>query len=259
MAKQSKRIFGMTRAQVGILAGLGLLALFSACGLAALIFFNSPAGVSSGLPPETSPTPESGTTPAESATPEASPTPAPTAFVPPAGWKEFSNSQVSLWLPENFVGGDMRSGREASISEVQALGQYFANMVSIMQNAGPTYSLLMVDKNLDSSIIITSVSAQYDPVGQDISLGEYIRLTLANSSAASVTINEQIKLTLLGYEARRMTYQYRMGASESTNIAYILKDGSNFWTITYSLPPQKYPDLLAMVEQSMATLKILNH
>lgn len=259
MPRKSQRIFGMTRVQAGILAGLGLLALCSVGGVAALIFFNSPASLASGLPPAASPTPEIWSTPAETATPEASPTPEPTAFVAPAGWKEFSNTQLALWLPENFVGGDMREGREASIGEVQALGQYFGNMVSLMQNASSNYSLWMVDKNLDSSIIITSVAAQYDPVGQDISLGEYIRLTLANSSVASVTINEQIKLRLLGYEARRMTYQYRMGSSESTNLAYIIKDGTNFWTVTYSLSPQKYPELLPMVEQSIATLKLLKH
>ncbi|GAB4493057.1 MAG: hypothetical protein OHK0031_16090 [Anaerolineales bacterium] len=257
MAKPSQRIFGMSRTQAGILAGLGLLAFFSVCGVAALIFFNSPASVPSGLPPAASATPEIWATPAATETPAASPTPAATEFVPPAGWKQFSNSQLSLWLPESFVGGDMRSGREASIAEVQALGDYFGNMVTIMQNAGPTYSLLMVDKNLDSSIIITSVSAQHEAVGQDISLGEYIRLTLSNSSLASITINEQLKVTVLGLEARRMTYQYRMGTSESTNISYTIKDGRDFWTITYSLPPQKYPELLTMVEQSIATLQIL--
>ncbi|NCP86632.1 MAG: hypothetical protein CO094_12745 [Anaerolineae bacterium CG_4_9_14_3_um_filter_57_17] len=257
MAKQPGRILGMTNAQIGILAGLGFLALASLCVVGWLIFSNMSANAVPELPLTASSPVETSVLPAETPTPESSPTPAPTAFVAPAGWKEFSNSQVSLWLPENFAGGDMLSGRANTIAEVKALGQYFANIVTVMQSSGPTYSLWMVDKNMDNSIIISTVAVQYDPVGQEMALGEYIRLTLENSSVASITINEHKPMTILGYEARRLTYQYRMGTSESTNVAYTLKDGMNFWTVTYSLAPEEYPTLLPMIEQSIASLKFL--
>jgi hypothetical protein len=264
MKRKSPRYLGMTGMQVGILATLSAVALLSICGVSWVILSTSAslsppaaeAPTDLPIPATASPTDQA------SAEPTSTPTPTPLPIAtsaPPGGWVEFQAQGVDLWLPGNFVGGDMLDQRSETIKQVDKLGKYFKNVVVEMRNAPKETLLWMLDKNIDQSIIITLVVVQHYTSTQDKNIDQFVQDDLNSNDngtpvAMFITVNETKKMTLLGYEVRRLTFQQSIaGGHEAIGIIYYIKAGADFWTIKYSLDPSEYVDLLPTVEQSIHT------
>jgi hypothetical protein len=268
MKRKSARYLGMTGTQLAILAGLSVVAVLSVGGGALLILMMSlspnvaavPVPLSTQMPATVSPTP------ASQATAEPTLTLMPTApvvatIVPPGGWIEFKTQEAGLWLPENFVGGDMLNHRSETIQKVNKLGKYFKNVVDQLNEASATTLLAMVDKNIDQSIVITIVGVSHFVSTEDKSIDQFIQDDLNSDVngtpvAMFVTVNETKKVTLLGREARRLTYQAHGVGLEAIRIVYYIKDGTDFWGVSYSLDPNEFVDMLPMVEQSIHTFNL---
>lgn len=266
MKKTSKYFLGMTQTQQLILGGLAFLAILSICGLGYLILSN--AGVSrSVLPPLTqvvvSPT---ALIVGDAASPTLEFTPIPEFTLtptfalpatPPAGWVKFETPGAELWLPDSFVGGDMTIKRKETIQKVNKLGKRYSDVVDSMKAEDETTLLFMADKNIIHNII-TEVKVEHLILKQDISLKDYIQETYVSEGDLVVIIYENKKMTLLGYEARRLTYQSRLTSGlEGTVIEYALKDGLNVWFVAYILPPDQILDAVPMIEQSIATFNFV--
>jgi hypothetical protein len=263
MKTAAKRYFGMTQTQLAILGCLAFLMILALCVLGYLISSGSAptysAPPAASIQSMTSSTPTlPGVTETVSTTPEVILTPTQSALpaAPPAGWVIYQSTGVEIWLPDNFAGGDMFNTRSETIKRVNKLGNRYASVVAAMKKEDKSTLLFMVDKNQQATDML-QVKVRHLTLIDDLSLKQYINQTYVSSDTLQVTINENKKMTLLGREARRLTYQARLGSGvESTVIEYVIKDGQDIWFVTYLLPAGQILDSMPMIDQSIATFNI---
>jgi len=256
MKTAAKRYFGMTETQLAILGSLAFLMILALCGFGYLISLGSattestPAALPaqamtvstatmSGVIETASPAPQVALTPTQSSLPAA----------PPAGWVIYQTNGVEIWLPDNFAGGDMFSARSETIKRVNKLGKHYTSVVAAMKKEDENTLLFMVDKNQQETVGLE--------VKDDLTLKQYIDRTYVSQGNLQVTINANKKMSLLGREARRLTYQSRQSYGvENTIIEYVIKDGQDIWLVVYLLPAGQILDLMPMIDQSVATFNI---
>jgi hypothetical protein len=263
MNKAGQSYFGMKQTQIAILGGLAFILMLSLCGFGYLVFSGFSALPSASPPPPiqavatptrafpiiteaTLPTLEITITPAVALT-----------AAPPAGWIKFRTASAELWLPDYFVGGDMTVKRSETIQKVAKLGIRFSDVVASMKKEDKSTLLFMVDKNISDTVIL-EVMVEHIILKEDLPLKDYIDQTYVSEGDLMVIINENKKMTLLGREARRLTYQSRQTSGlEGTVIEYAIKDGLGVWFVAYILPPDQILDLMPMIDQSITTYKII--
>jgi len=259
---------GMTGTQVAILAGLSLVAVLAICAAAWVILSirsmgstptvlqaTSPAPISPPVSAATQAPQETATEPASVATLTATVMPAEQAMAtsaPGDGWKQFQTTGATLWLPANFVGGDVLNHKEQVILNVARLGSSYSNVANGIRKSPAGTVLWMIDKNGSKSMLITTVKAVHQTLSADTTLQKYIDDYLAAKSGIP-TINGSKKMVLVGRETRRLTYQELVGTLEYTRVDYFIKDDADFWVVSYFMDANLYFDTLPIIEQSMHT------
>jgi hypothetical protein len=184
------------------------------------------------------------------------------AGTPPAGWVEFRTDAASLWLPANFVGGDLVHSKQRTISKINALGSFYRNAVVAIQQTNEESVLWMVDKTPKQTDIITTVNVRHIISTEDVSLDQYIHDFLAGNVqgtpvAMLLTVNGTKKVTLLGMDAMRLSYSTFYAGHSTSGFLYYIKDGADIWVVNYGLGPEEYYDMLPMVEQSIQTFNLI--
>ena len=267
MEKSTKSYFGMTQTQLSILGGLGFFAILVVCLFGYLVISSAPIPASSVpllLPTQlpASPTLPLAQTPSPfpemTGTPEmtVSPTPA-ISDVPPLDWIKFGSAGVELWLPGSFVGGDMVAKRKETIQKVNRLGSHFVDIVASMRKEAPTTLIFTVDKKIVGTVV-TEVKVERIVLTEDVPLKNYIDQSYVSQGDLMIVLSENKKMSLLGLEARRLTYQSRQTSGlEGTVIEYAIKDGLNIWFVAYLLPPDEILNFEPVIKQSIATFKII--
>jgi len=259
---------GMTGTQVAILAVLSLVAVLSICAAAWVILSIRSMATAPTVLQATSPAPISTATPAPQATGTAAATepalvgaatvtgtPAGQAIAtsaPGDGWKKFQTTGATIWLPSNFVGGDVLNHKEQVILNVAKLGSWYSNVANGIRKAPAGTVLWMIDKNGGKSMLITTLKAVHQTISADTTLQKYIDDYFAAKSSIP-TINGTKKMSLVGRETRRLTYQELVGTLEYTRVDYFIKDDGDFWVVSYFMDANLYFDTLPMIEQSMQT------
>ena len=263
MKGKNARVMGMTGTQIGILAGLSLVAVLSVCVLF-WMFSSALTGYSQAetqppapVQPSATPTPAQAAPTAAAVTPTGTP-PLVATSAPPAGWIRFQTPGAALWLPDTFVGGDMAQHRSGTIQIVTRLGKYFKNAATAMQTAPKEFVLWMVNKNAQQSMIISTATVQHLTSTSEKNIDQFVQDDLnsnANGTPAAmfIEINGTKKMMVLGHEARRITYLFHQAGTEEMGVTYFVKNSAEFWVIGYIVGPQEYIDMLPTFEQSMQT------
>jgi len=262
MKKKSKRYYGMTMAQIQILAGaavgglliVGILLAFllmPASNLAAPQAVETKAAT-----PTKTPAP---TIAAETDTPTAPPVIA--TKIPPTGWVEFTTQGAAIWLPGSFTGGDMGADRENTIAKVTKLGRYYRSVTTGMKNANKETVMWMLDKTPRLNEGITNVIVSQIASPEDVNLDEYIKNNLNSDSNGTpttmlMTVNQTKKITVLGRDARRLTISQMFFGQEAVGLIYYVKDSGNIWAIMYIFSSKQYVDMFANAEKSIQTFYI---
>lgn len=264
MKQKSKRYYGMTVSQIGILVGAAVLGLLVVGVIFVSIQMSTAPQAQLTVATEIIP-PTQTPVPAVSAMDE-TPTPTPAAVIatlaPPDGWIAFETQGATLWLPASFVGGDMLVSKQETITKVTRLGKFYKNAINSMKTANKEIALWMVDKTIKQTDIITTVRVQHIISTEDLSLDEYIRNYFngdveGTPIAMLLTVNETRKMTILGREARRLTYSTTFVGHSVMGLLYYIKDGPDIWAVSYDLGPKEYVDMLPMVEQSIQTFNLV--
>src|SRR6187551_414551 len=120
MKKKSKRYYGMTVTQIGILVGAAVFGLLTIGIILVVVLTSTPKAQ---LPIATAvvSASTSTSTPAPTVAIETeTPTPAPVVatVMPPGGWVQFDTPGVIFWLPSGYVGGDLVNNKQAIINKM---------------------------------------------------------------------------------------------------------------------------------------------
>jgi len=229
-----RKYFGMTRMQIGILAGLaGLLCLIVAVG-GWFIFRNTGSNTGAGSSDPTAiPTVTSVMVTPPTITPTITMTPIPYEQLIPADWKQYKTSLVEIWMPGNFKLSDNRTK-------------------DITANFGVP-DLLLTEVSSKSSAYNMLVSVSYD-----LSTGDSLDALLDEkfpSIPYQARIADRRTVYVNTLEARRVLIEFKVENIEYNNMVYIIQDGSTIWYVEYVAQIAEFFENLPVFEQSIKTFR----
>jgi hypothetical protein len=233
---QDRKYFGISRRQLGILAGMAVVAclLFGVTGLLALrngsnLFSRSPEPTAIIQP---SPTRLISPTAAITETP----TPIPYEQLIPYGWIQHKTQLIELWVPPEFT-----SAVAGEVSGVSGSSVYL-NLALISTSSKSSYS--------------TSVSVSYEPLTSD-SLKEFLDARLSNIPPG-VNRVEHRTVSINATEAVRLMFESQADNNLNINdLLFVFQDGSTVWYVKYSAEIAEFYEMLPFFEESIKTFRVV--
>lgn len=235
---EEQKYFGMTRVQIGILAGLAGVLVLTICVGAFLVFRNWNPTASA---PQPTSTPAPTVTSVVVAPPTITPTPAPTAIpyeqLIPADWKQYKTSLVEIWLPSNFKLADKKTLDQTA---QLALNELFITEIPSKTSA---YNML--------------VSVSYDLMTGD-SLDEFLQTKLSQLPA-EVRVTDRRTVYVNTVEARRLMIEFRANNIDINDMVYVFLDGNTVWYVEYVAQIGEFFENLPVFEQSIKTFRTVKY
>jgi hypothetical protein len=233
--QQNDKYFGMTRAQLGILAALALTAclLFALTGWFALrASLNRLPDAQEGAPVSQS-TPTPWTIP--SLAPTGTATPIPYETLVPHDWVQFKTGLVEIWLPAEFQPADTQLFNNSSNT---AIGE-----------------LILTDSREESAVYPMLVIVSYEPLTAD-SLDAFLDAEAARISS-DFRVVERRKVTLNTAESVRFVFEARFNNVEVNDLTYVFLDGGTVWYVEFIAQINEFYESLSVFEKSAQTFRVV--
>ena len=228
------KYFGMTLKQLGILAGLAVVAclLFTLTGWFALRnSFRSASDLQSTQVSQFTATPWAIPSPA----PTGTTTPVPYEDLIPNGWAQYKTSLVEIWLPAEFQPGDPQLFNNSTNT---AIGE-----------------LLLTNSGSEPSVYRMLVIVSYEPLTAD-SLDAYLDAEIAKLPA-EIRVAERREVTLNTTEAVRLVFETRYNNLDVNDLTYVFQDGSTIWYVEYIAQINEFFEMLSVFEKSAQTFRVV--
>ena len=245
--------FGMTKAQLGILIGLAILAVILIVAIAGLFFSRKGIGFSS--PPPTPPVARSTPTMIviPTFTPTQTPTPIPYEKRIPEGWKQFKTELIEIWLPSNFKLANADKLTQDARKRYEEMG--LQELIDYNEQSEAIIDLGLVDEESGSALYRTVASISYEPL-TEASLDDYVKKDVAKLPSM-MSLVEQEKVQIGSDEAIKLVYELRVGSLSVNDLEYIFLDGSTVWIVGYFAEINEFYQQLPTFEQSIQTFRIV--
>ena len=232
----NKKYFGMTVTQIGILAGLAVLALGLFCVVGSLVL----GKVSGSSAPDATtatltlqPTVTMVTTPTLTTTPES--TPLPYESLIPAAWVQYRTALFEIWMPTGY--------KTAKTVDVLMTGLGGSSIMDLSLSASIT-------PKATKKIYMT---VSYEPVTAD-TLDAFVTARL---TGLGMTPSERTKITLNTVPAVRLVLSGRKGNTDINELTYVILDGTTVWYIQYTAGITDFYNTLANFESSVKTFRVV--
>ncbi len=236
---EDQKYFGMTRAQIGILAGMAGLLVLIACVGGWFILGNSNAGFSAPVqfPTVTAPTVTSIVVIPPTITPTITLTPVPYEQLIPAGWNQYKTSLVEIWMPNNFKLADKKTVNQTAGFALPEL------LITEIPSKSSAYNML--------------VGVSYDlMVGN--SLDEFLDAKFPNLPYQA-RVSDRRTVFVNSVEARRIVVEFRINNIDFNDMVYVFLDGSTVWYVEYVAQISEFFDNLPVFEQSIKTFRTVKY
>lgn len=175
------------------------------------------------------------------------------AQAPPPGWQRFSSGRVSIWLPQRFVGGDARQPEHLQ-RELERADPLVAHLMldTLRDNQGVL--LLAVDRQSNFDQFVNHLLVLEERAPARIRLETYMRAAL-HHAGDQVRVLEQEVIPIGAQHAGRIVLE-QDGACHCTQLVYIFKSGSSFWSVLFSSASVQFDQLRPLFEQSVQTFAV---
>ncbi len=233
----SKKYFGMTVTQLGILGGLAGLAFLMFCILGFLIIGRGIRGLGAQQVALSTNTPQPTVTPVLSPTPTATPaaTPIPYETLIPKDWVQYHKDLYELWLP---------AGYKAAKADPLVLGL----------GGTPVLDLSLQGKYTSKSPNKIYVTVSYEPMTGD-TFDAFLKSRL---DSMGLNPSERSKVMLNTVPAIRLVFSGRKSdTTEINELTYVVLDGTTVWYVQYTAEITEYFDLLDTFEHSAQTFRMV--
>lgn len=232
-------ISGMTRTQIGILAGMaGFLVLFFCVG-GWIVFrgLGSPRTNMPGQAPTVAPTVTSIVNIPPTVTPTITLTPIPYDQLIPADWNQYKTSLVELWMPKNFA---LASQKTSEFTD-----HFF------------TTELLINEVTSKSSAYRMQVAVTYDLMTGD-SLDAYLDERFPQLPFQA-TVTDRRTVFVNSEESRRVVIEFKVNNVDYNDMVYVFQDGNTVWYVQYIAELTEFFDNLPVFEQSIKTFRMVKY
>ena len=231
---QDRKFLGMTVRQLGILAGLGVVAclIFGVTGSLALrrglgLFSPDPQPTPVVQPSATLAIPPT-------ITPTGTVTPIPYEQLIPYGWTQHQTQLMEIWMPPDF--------KNAAPGVVSAV-------------AGDSVVLnLALVSSLSKSSYPISLSVSYEPLTAN-TMEEFLKVKLSNIPM-DINMVENQKVSLNGKDAVRLMFEGKRDNLDVNDLLFIFQDGGTVWYVKYSAEIKEFYEQLPNFEESIKTFRV---
>lgn len=224
-----KRYFGMTLAQIGILAALALVACI-VIGILGTMMLNFTPAAQSVEPTYTlqpSPTPVMPSTPWPTVTP-----------IP--DWQEYSfvEGQARIWLPASYIGGDTVTSSGTIMEKLKATfdDEAFANDIQGLM-ATPEVSFFAFDTEFTSAVRFMFIGKETLSPDVVITLDRYLNNMVDNSVDGSDRLVERQVIQGDYYPVGKLVVESKVPAEDAevyvTVATYVIQVDNTMWLITF--------------------------
>ena len=232
-------ISGMTRTQIGILAGMaGFLVLFFCVG--GWVVFRGLGSQGANVPgqaPTVAPTVTSIVNIPPTVTPTITLTPVPYDQLIPADWNQYKTPLVELWMPKNFS--------LASKNTSEFTDHFF------------TTELLINEVTSKSSAYRMQVAVTYDLMTGD-SLDAYLDERFPQLPFQA-TVTDRRTVFVNSEESRRVVIEFKVNNVDYNDMVYVFQDGNTVWYVQYIAELTEFFDNLPVFEQSIKTFRMVKY
>ena len=229
---EDRKYLGLTVRQLGILAGLAVVAclIFGVTGSLALR-----RGLFARAPQPTAIVPSTATVAIPSTiTPTATITPIPYEQLIPYGWTQHQTQLMEIWMPADF-----ENAAPGVVSAVAGNSVYLnLGLVSSLSKAGYPISL----------------SVSYEPLTAN-TLEEFLKAKLSNIPM-DINMVENHKVSINGRDAVRMMFEGKRDNLVVNDLLFVFQDGGTVWYVKYSAEIKEFYEQLPNFEESVKTFRV---
>lgn len=243
-----KRYFGMTLAQIGILAALALVAciVIGILGTMMLNFTPTTQSVEPTYTLQPSPTPVMPSTPWPTVTP-----------IP--DWQEYSfaEGQARIWLPASYIGGDTVTSSGTIMEKLKATfdDEAFANDIQGLM-ATPEVSFFAFDTEFTSAVRFMFIGKETLSPDVVITLDGYLNNMVDNSVDGSDRLVERQVTQEDYYPVGKLVVESKVPAEDAevyvTVATYVIQVDNTMWLITFRTGREEFGGYRPTIE-SIAT------
>jgi hypothetical protein len=230
---QNRKYFGMTRTQIGILAGMALL-VFCLFGVLGFLVFGGGFSLGGGSQEIPTPNPTVTLIVIPTVTPTPLPTPIPYEQLIPTGWTQHRTALIEIWFPPQFKAAKAPASEGATT---------FAAVE------------LVVSKSSGSSIYNMWGAVSYEPLTTE-SLKSFLDVKV-QSLAAELRVADRRSVILNGVPAERILIEGRVDTIDVNELAYVIQDGGTVWYVLYVAQINEFYENLEIFESSAQTFRLV--
>jgi len=241
-----QRYFGMTLAQIGILAALALVACV-VIGILGSMMLN--------LAPNTEAEPTYTLQPSPTAVLTSTPWP---TVTPIPNWQEysFSEGQARIWLPASYTGGDTVTSSDAIMEKLRATfdDEAFANDIQGLIEI-PEVGFFAFDAGSTSLIRFMYIGSETLNPDVALSMDYYLNRMMDDFTGANDRVVERQIAQLDHHQAGKLVVESRIPAGDVdffvTVAAYMIKVENTMWFITFRTGRDEYVNQQPVMEASV--------
>jgi len=232
---EERKYFGMTRVQIGILAGLAGILLIIVCVGGFLIFGGGGIGLANSSAPTVAPTVTSVVVTPATLTPTITPTPIPYEQLIPPDWKQYKTSLVEIWAPNNFEPADKKT------------------IDNLAKTGSAIPAIVLIEVSNKSSLYSMTMGVSYEPLVGD-SLDSFLDNEI-DYSAYQARVTDRRIVYINSMEVRRIVVEARINNVDANELIYVFLDGSTVWYVQYAAEISEFYNNLEVFEQSVMTFR----
>lgn len=173
----------------------------------------------------------------------------------PFNWEIFETDDISIWLPDTYIGGNVKKDIGLITKRLKTLGPEFEQIVLIIEQYPDLFVLFATDSETGPSGFLTNVNVIREEVISTLSLQQYIELTVKGYPSQYHIVEN--KITMIGdLKAGRLVTEFVINGISGKQVQYMIRGDNEMWIITYSTGLSEFDQRLPEFEESINSFRI---
>jgi serine/threonine-protein kinase len=174
---------------------------------------------------------------------------------PISGMTKFETDDIEIWLPDTYVGGDIREDMDVILENLRKQGPDFENIAKVIEQNPDMYVIWATDSAIGPSGMMSSVTITTEKVISTITLDMYLDAA-ENQFPPQFQIVERELVDVAGYDAGKLVIEFEMSGVSGKEILYVIKDDKTMWIITFGTGADEFDERLPEFEKSASSFRV---